>query len=99
MALIKYEDIFGELVCFHSSEEPLVPLGFSDGIKWLPFDENILVVGGADILRTAFLRSIVFHTISQYSPDALLFWLYDAGLCTFKDFSHHQIPQHHVGWN
>ena len=97
MTLIKYEDIFGELVCFHSSEEPLVPLGFLDGIKWLPLNENTLIIGGADIGRTSFLRTIVFHAISQYCPESLLLWLYDAGLCTFKDFSDYQIP--HITMN
>lgn len=92
MVLIKYEDIPWEVGCFRPSKELLVPLGYLDDVKWLPLNENILIIGGSEIGRTSFLRTIVFHAISQYSPESLLLWLYDAGLCTFKDFSDYQIP-------
>lgn len=91
MALIKYKDIFQKHY-LASFEEPCIPLGFSDAVKWLPLSENILLVGGADIGRTSYLKSGVFHLISQYRPNDICLWLYDGGLYTFNDFSRFKIP-------
>ena len=91
MALIKYKDIFQKHY-LASFDEPCIPLGFSDIVKWLPLSENILLVGGADIGRTSYLKCGVFHLISQYRSNDICLWLYDGGLCTFNDFSRFRIP-------
>lgn len=93
MSLVKYEDIIDLKPCEQANSKNIrLPLGFSDKIEWLSVDENILVIGGAGIGRTTFLRSLVFHIVTQYDASEVQAWLYDAGLGLFNSFSLFSIP-------
>lgn len=92
MTLIKYEDIFEGQIVLPSTEEPVVHSVFWMNSIGYRLTKNILIVGRADIGRTAFLNRSVFLLISQYQPDDVRLWLYDANLCAFKDFSGCEIP-------